>query len=129
MFQYDSIQKHLSSNYQSVMRQLQNEWPKIAKEYIYKVDQRINEQVASDNQPNDIDIDIGSSKLAPDLQRRLKLRYENFNFSHSQLIHSQNSQNVRALTIHEEIQIYENELGTAFLTCKLILFYHYYILI
>ena len=75
MFQYDSIQKHLSSNYQSVMRQLQNEWPKIAKEYIYKVDQRINEQVASDNQPNDIDIDIGSSKLAPDLQRRLILRY------------------------------------------------------
>ena len=75
MFQYDSIQGHLSSNYQSVMRQLQNEWPKIAKEYIYKVDQRINEQVASDNQPNDIDIDIGSSKLAPDLQRRLILRY------------------------------------------------------
>lgn len=47
----------------------------MAKEYIYKIDQRINEQVGGDDHPNDIDIDIGSSKLAPDLQRRLKLRY------------------------------------------------------
>ena len=75
MFEYDSIQKHLSSNYQSVMKQLQNEWPKMAKEYIYKLDQRINDQVEECNHPYGIDIDIGNSKLAPDLQRRLILRY------------------------------------------------------
>ena len=75
MFQYDSLEKLLSNNQQNVMKQLQNEWPKLAKEYIFKIDQRINDQVDDDNYLNNIDIDIGNSKLAPDLQRRLILRY------------------------------------------------------
>ena len=75
MFQYESLEKLLSNNQQNVMKQLQNEWPKLAKEYIFKIDQRINDQVDDDNHLNNIDIDIGNSKLAPDLQRRLILRY------------------------------------------------------
>ena len=77
MFQYHSIEKHLSTNYQNIMKQLQQEWPKLAKEYIYKLDQRINEQADHRNHQNDIDINIGNSNLAPDLQRRLILRYLN----------------------------------------------------
>ena len=122
MFHYDSIEKHLSDNHQNILNQLEIEWPKLAKEYILNIDKRINEQVEAENHPHVINNDIQNSNLAPDLQRRLILRYSTFLFVNLQFIYSQNSQNTRTLTIEEEIQIYENEMGTPFLACTLILF-------
>ena len=78
MFNYDSIEKHLSNNHQNVMNQLEVEWPKLAKEYIFNIDKRINEQVETENHLNVINKDIQNSNLAPDLQRRLILRYLTF---------------------------------------------------
>ena len=94
----------------------------MAKEYIIRIDQRINDQVNDDTHRNNVHIDISNSNLAPDLQRRLMLRYLTLNFVYLQFIFSQNSQNTRPLTIEEEIEKYENELGTPFLACTLIVF-------
>ena len=80
MFQYDSIEKYLSNDQQNVTKQLKYEWPKLAKEYIIRIDQRINDQVNDDTDRNNVHIDISNSNLAPDLQRRLMLRYLTFNF-------------------------------------------------
>ena len=70
----------MSSNRQNVMKQLEVEWPELAKEYIFKIDKRINEQVMSENHLHVINNDIRNSNLAPDLQRRLVLRYLTFSY-------------------------------------------------
>ena len=83
-----------------MLKELQCEWPKRAKEYITKLDERLNQPSTNENASISIDAD---SSLAPDLQRRLLL--------------SQNSQKNDNLTIQEEIELYENELGSRFLAC------------
>ena len=99
-FEFKPIQKLLTSKYQNVLKELQCEWPKRAKEYITKLDERLNQPSTNENASISIDAD---SSLAPDLQRRLLL--------------SQNSQKNDNLTIQEEIEFYENELGSRFLAC------------
>ena len=119
MFQFKTIQKHLSNNvkYQNVLKKLEHEWPKMAKEYILKLDQRVNEKVRGENSTENNDIDFENSTLAPDLQRRLMLRYFKIVIFLFQDF-SQNSQNNRILTIEDELTLYENELGTAYLKWK-----------
>ena len=99
-FQFKPIRKLLTQNYQAVVNELQHEWPKLAKSYIIKLDERINKP-ADMNDP--IEMDAGSD-LPADLQQRLLL--------------SQNSQKAKDLTIEEELDFYEKELGSRFLACK-----------
>lgn len=100
-FEFKPIRKLLTSKYQNVLNELQCEWPKRAKEYITKLDERLNPPSTNENASISIDGDLS---LAPDLQRRLLL--------------SQNSQKNNDLSIQDEIVFYENELGSSFLACK-----------
>ena len=69
-FQFKPIRKLLTSKYQNILNELQCKWPKRAKEYITKLDERLNQPSTNENASTSIDAD---SSLAPDLQRRLLL--------------------------------------------------------
>ena len=103
-FEFKPIRKLLTSKYQNVLNELRFEWPKRAKEYIIKLDERLNPPPTNENDSVNFECDL---TLAPDLQRRLML--------------SQNSQKNDDLTIEEEIEFYENELGSRFLASTLTL--------
>ena len=68
------------------------------------MDERLNPPPTNENDSVNFNCD---PTLAPDLQRRLML--------------SQNSQKNDDLSIEEEIEFYENELGSRFLACTLTL--------
>lgn len=78
MFQYKSIQRLLSKNYQNVVKEIELEWPKMAKDLIVRLDRRINDQNNDHHDDHHTDLHVGHSTLAPDLQRRLVLRYSWF---------------------------------------------------
>ena len=105
-FEFKPIRKLLTTNYHNVLQELLSEWPKLAKNYIIQLDERLNQQPSEVNDSVDIDF---QSDLAPDLKARLML--------------SQNSEVAKELSIEDELKFYENELGSRFLSCK----YNYFI--
>ena len=56
-FQFKPIRKLLTSKYQNVLNELQCKWPKRTKEYITKLDERLNQQSTNENASISIDAD------------------------------------------------------------------------